>query len=414
MEPIKESKTSMTTKIRRLWNSILDFEITSEKVYFVAFVLYFIASFFVTTTYLEFISFHWLNYISYISIGLLLAKMVLFDRYNRIQAIFYLIVIPMVLLTWMYSQSNFAFIMTMFILGSRNIEFKKIIKWHLYLGITMMVFAFLSSTVGIIKNLTYYRSGNIRQSFGIIYPTDFASHVFYLILAFTYLNFRKLNWKHYMIYFFISIAFIIFSDARLDAICVLLVIPIIFVARKADLSNKGAKRIAAMFWMGTPILTFIAIMATFFYDQSNRIFATLNNLLSNRLSLSNEGFQKYGFNAFGKAIIEHGWGGLSGSKAYSGSVSSFKYFMLDSSYIRIFLFYGVFFALGLFIAVTILSIKRTALRDYSIPAILLLISISCLVDQHMLELAYNPFLLALSAYFVNNHHQKNSEEINYV
>lgn len=413
MVPIKEIVTVMNTRTSRVWNSILNFEVTGEKVYFIAFVLYFTASFLVTTTYLEFVSFHWLNYISYISVGLLLAKMIIFDKYSNYQAVFYLLSIPIILLTWYSSKSSFAFIMSMFILGARNIEFEKIIKWYFYLGILMVIFSFISSILGIIKNLTYYRSGNLRQSFGIIYPTDFASHIFYLILAFTYLNFRKLNWKHYLCYIFISICLIFLSDARLDAICIILVIPIMFVAQKANLNNLKLRMIASLYWIATPILVFITIMTTAFYDQQNKIFAAFNNLLSNRLSLSREGITNYGFSALGKPIIEHGWGGLSGAKAYSGSVSGFKYFMLDSSYVRIFLFYGVIFAVVLFLAITIVSIKQTALLDFSIPAIMLLISISCLVDQHMLELAYNPFLLALSAKLINNR-SKNLEDLNYV
>ena len=73
------------------------------------------------------------------------------------------------------------------------------------------------------------------------------------------------------------------------------------------------------------------------------------------------------------------------------------YFYIDSSYMRLIMIYGLVVAVimvGIFMAI---SIRETSAKRYVIPAILFIVSISCMVEQHLLELTYNPFLLALFA-----------------
>ena len=64
---------------------------------------------------------------------------------------------------------------------------------------------------------------------------------------------------------------------------------------------------------------------------------------------------------------------------------------------RLIMIYGLVIAVvmvGIFMTI---SIRETAVRKYALPAILFIVSISCMVEQHLLELTYNPFLLALLA-----------------
>jgi hypothetical protein len=381
--------------------NILDISFTGEKLYFLAFVLYFTSAFMITTTYLEFISFHWLNYISYIAIGLLAGKMFLFDSYTRTQIITYIVVIASSLITWISTNTSLGFISVMFILAARGVNFKKIVYWYFVLGTIFMIFAFVSSQFGIIKNLIYHRSGTTRQSFGIIYPTDFAAHVFFLILAYCYLWFKKLNVISYCSFFLIALLIIHYCDARLDALCILLVIPVMFIAKHADKESKLGVKLSAVYWISIPFMSVLVLLATYFFDWNNKLFQKANNLFSSRLSLSNEGFTNYGFSWFGKPIVEHGWGGLAGSKAYSGSSSTMKYFMLDSSIVRIFIVYGTLFSVVLLFALAVRSITQLKEKNYVFTAIILLVMVSSVVDQHLIDLAYNPFLIGICAMFTH-------------
>ena len=54
------------------------------------------------------------------------------------------------------------------------------------LSATMLIVAAIASQTGVIADVIGYSPRNAaaaRHSYGIIYPTDFAAHIFYLILA---------------------------------------------------------------------------------------------------------------------------------------------------------------------------------------------------------------------------------------
>lgn len=375
----------------------MDIEISGEKIYFSAFLFYFVAMFLGTTTYTQYISLHLLNYISYISLGLLFFKIFLFDKLSRMEVVVYVLSVSVSLMTWLETNSILGFASMMFILGAKGIKLTKIIEWYFNLGTIMLIFVVISSQIGVIQNLTYERSGIFRQAFGIIYPTDFASHVFYLLLAYSYLNFGRLKFKSFLAFFGTGILVILLCDARLSAICIILMIPVLYLAQSAQNGGNLTRKLMSLSWILVPTLTFLVVMASVFFDAKNRIFIFFNNLFSDRLALSHIGFNRYGFSLLGKPITEHGWGGTKGLKSYHGLTENFHYFMLDSSIVRIFILYGTIFALLLFTLVAIKMLKEAFEKQYGLIACLMLVIIAGVVEQHFLELVYNPFLIGIVA-----------------
>ena len=52
---------------------------------------------------------------------------------------------------------------------------------------------------GVIENLKYVTDDRgVRQAFGCVYTTDFASHIFYIALVIFYLKGNRLRWFHYV------------------------------------------------------------------------------------------------------------------------------------------------------------------------------------------------------------------------
>ena len=61
---------------------------------------------------------------------------------------------------------------------------------------------------------------------------------------------------------------------------------------------------------------------------------------------------------------------------------------------RLLIIFGLL-ALVVFIGISMfISIKNTLYGYYALPAILLIVAFSSVVEQHFMELTYNPFLLA--------------------
>lgn len=85
------------------------------------------------------------------------------------------------------------------------------------------MFVFLSF-LGIIPNLQFVQehlSGTVvRNSFGFIYPTDFASRCFYLFLAISYLLKDKIIWIRSIIGLLLSYFVLKYCDARLNALSI--------------------------------------------------------------------------------------------------------------------------------------------------------------------------------------------------
>lgn len=79
------------------------------------------------------------------------------------------------------------------IAGSDQVPFEKILKVYLLIVGAIVFLAFAASMLGVIPNLQYETSTRgIRNSFGIIYPTDCSAHVFFWMLTFFYSEMKEL------------------------------------------------------------------------------------------------------------------------------------------------------------------------------------------------------------------------------
>ena len=59
--------------------------------------------------------------------------------------------------------------------------------------------------------------------------------------------------------------------------------------------------------------------------------------------------------------------------------------------------YGIVATLIYVLIMVAVSIKGVKLQVYQLTTVMLVVTLSCLVEQHLLELSFNPFLLALLA-----------------
>lgn len=366
-------------------------------VYKIAFVYFFVISFLQSSTYNDYFSPNVFHYLSLIALGLILFKIFFLDKQSIPIFIFNLLCIGLLVLTWRTSQNFSLLPLGFFIIGARNVNFREIIKLYFIVGLILLIFIMLSADIGLIKNLTYHReqSNVVRQSFGSVYPTDFASHVLFLVLAYIYLQFDKLTWKSYAVFIAIAFLLIIFCDARLSSIAMLVSVPVVIIGKRAKKDKLISKFIASLYWIFPVITAYISIMGTVFFDKNNQIFLKINNLVSGRLMLSHDAFEKYGFSLFGKRVIEHGWGGTHGLAMFKNNPA--KYFFIDSSYIRVTIFYGTLIMLLIIIAMTIISLRSIHNGLFALASVMVIVSISAIVEQRLIDISFNPFLFALFA-----------------
>lgn len=141
-------------------------------------------------------------------------------------------------------------------------------------------------------------------------------------------------------------------------------------------------------------------------------FVRLNGLLTNRLALGNHAYLVNGLKMFGQNIIQSGWGGTS-SEMFNNSIGNLTYFFIDSSYIGMLLCYGVIFTVITLGAISINLYSRIKAEDALYMFVWLSILLVSAVDQHLLEVQYNVFLLGICAEFMNRT-AKHQNEMSYV
>lgn len=377
--------------------NILDKPVTGQQLYLGTFVFYLFFSFLRNTTFNPYIGSKPFNLASYICVLLLFLKIYVYDKYKLKEYLLITFFLVIAVCSWRLSSSNLILVMAAFILAARNVSFKKIIQYYFYVTLLLLISVMIFALLGIIKDLVFVVDGRAtRYALGIVYPTDLASHVLYLILAHVYLNYRNLNWHYYLGYLIIAFLLKLITDARLSIICIILLIPIVIIAKYAENpQHKLARFIVSLYWIFTPILAFVSFAGTYFFDNSNQIYHRIDHMLSGRLSYGLMSMYRYHITWFGQKVEENGLGGSKGLSVFNhGNVG---YFYIDSSYLRLVMIYGVIVAFIMVGVMMTISIRSIVKENYVITVILLVVTLSCFVEQHLLELSYNPFLLILLA-----------------
>lgn len=353
-----------------------------------------------------------------ISVSLMAAKIILFDTYTFkmfIIAAAMFVCGVMVLL----SAGYFWPILWLFVVvAAKDVPFRKILQVYLLINITVMGLAFFASLLGVIENLAYTSSETerLRYSFGCGYTTDFAAHIFYMILTAFYLYHEQLRWYHYVGTCIIDGLVFYFCHAKLDTTCIILVVvffggyqisqllsrreqvTVTDIATGRNISKVNLfkktrayykyKEIWKRLALGSlPVLGLFMYFLSASYRTDNETMVALDEFTTSRLSLAYKGLKQYGISLFGKNVPMEGMG---------GSLKHTKpYFFIDSSYLFILLRYGLLFLCMVFVIYGVICYKHR--EDTALMLVIVVLAISSSIDHHLLEEAYNPFGYALFA-----------------
>lgn len=395
--------------LAKMW----DAPINGRQVYFIAFLFYFLPTFLSETTFSSAINNHWLRIITYAALPLLFFKIYVLDHWSQKELFIISLLLIFSLIIWRTTHYPELLMITPFIIGARNVNFHDIIRWYFYLTVFLMLMVMAFSLIRIVPNLVYHsKLRPTRYSLGMVYPSVIAAHYLFLALAYCYLKFGKLNVFDYLLIFVGDVVCMLLTNTKLDFVATLIVIPVMAIAQRAFQGKKWSKIIAAFWWMATPITATVMIFLSYFYNPSNHIFHKINSLLSGRLALGRQAFGKYDVNLLlGRTIVEHSYAGVKGQKLASGSFQS-NYFYIDSSYIRMILLWGLLAFIIVIFCLTFIALRSTARKTYILSAVILIASLSFMFEPHIVQIIYNPFLLALLSnnYFSGiNKEKKNAE-----
>ena len=280
-----------------------------------------------------------------------------------------------------------------------NVDMKVVLRNYVIVAGILVVGVFLLSLVGMVPNLQYNRAGVIRNSFGFIYPTDFASHCFYLFIAISYLLKDKLIWSRTLFGFLLSAFIIKYCDARLNALSILLA-TVIFIY---FYYSKGKKlKIFALLPYSAVVFASVVTYLSYKFSWSDPFLVSINKLITGRLALGRKAFDTFEVHLFGTRNVQ-----FIGSGGKTESVIGYNY--VDSSYVQMLFTYGIVPVVLLIIIYVVASKQQYKDGQYLLVAILSLIAFNCMIEAFWFVPTYNIFMFLL--FTTNTFSKKESNDI---
>lgn len=134
----------------------------------------------------------------YLALLLIVLKIIVFDKYDNKMLLFGAVLLVDAFLVAGISTYQDVLIFSIVLLGCKGVDFVKILKVYFVGNIAVLLAAFVASRLDIIEDLVYIRDYVVeRNSFGTIYPTDFAAHIFFLFFSVmcVLLSYQRFNSK---------------------------------------------------------------------------------------------------------------------------------------------------------------------------------------------------------------------------
>lgn len=328
-----------------------------------------------------------------------MSKILLYDSFSLGEMVAIGIVGICTTMNYLKTGSSVMTLLLMLVVAAKGIDFKKILRVYIIVVGSIVAFAFICSLLGVIRNLKYFAQDEhiFRNSFGIVFCTDFSAHIFFLLLAYFYVRSEKLKWYDYLLATIITVLTYKYTKGDLDFITSVLTI-LLFAIGNCLRRQKGT-RAGRIIKTNNYILKTLAIVSmtvcsifmylfTINYNDTTKWMVDFNKFITGRLNVGQKTLVENGFALFGKRLVLHGAGG--------STYTQWEFYnFLDCSYLYILVLSGITILL-IFIAGYAYAAYKNGEDVYLMYAIML-ISVNCMIAHHLQDISYNPFTLMIMA-----------------
>lgn len=306
-------------------------------------------------------------------------------------------ILPILGLCWIcgvyllvYHADGFPFLLFLAVLtvGCVGIDYLKLLRMHAIVFTGFLLITFFASLSGAIDNYVYMKDGYIRSAWGLCYPTDFASSIFFAVL-FIWVAWRKVSDIGMLFVailgMWVSKVIAMSSTSTLCfafLACILLLrilhcrIPLLqFFFKKIE---TGIEWILILSF---PIMAMLMLFMIVAYGQGMSFAIIADNLLSSRLHLAWTVFQECGITLFGTPFEQVGNG--------FALFSSQEYHFIDSTYPLVLLRYGGVLFLTYCVTWPYTVNKALKAQDDRLALAMMLIAVHSFSEHHFVEVNYN-------------------------
>ena len=225
-----------------------------------------------------------------------------------------------------YSTRKDILIFWIFIAGTKEVCFKNIVKASLIIHVIFIATVILSSFAGIVNDRTFIRHSTkaVRHSYGFKYSAQPAHYLFYTILMWIYVRRERVTLLEIIVMFAATVFMYISSDTKSPFGLSIIGLCGAVVLKYSEYFRRYKK------WYSIVAITAIPVCAVTMFIlcyndawQDQAWMHKLNELVSGRMRLTNQGFHLFGIKAFGQTIE---W--------FGGPIEYYHY--VDSAYMNVF------------------------------------------------------------------------------
>lgn len=282
----------------------------------------------------------------------------------------------------------------LYVYCARNISFRKIAKFTLWVSGVTMALVILSGYAGIIPNHIYQSGSRIREFLGFRYTLYPATILFNITCLYIYIRKQRITLLECGALLLINLWMYMKTDARtVFAMSVLLLLVAVLLKYAPEIMEK-CKAIAWLMIFSFVICAVFSLSMTLAFDDSVPWMHTADRFLSGRLSLAQNSLNEYGVTAFGEELS---WTG-NGLDGY-GQESTEAYTWVDCFYVQFLQRYGaVLFLAFLFITVIAMHEFYKA-KAYHLMIIMACIALRCVIDDLSQYFYLNTFWIVVGIVF---------------
>ena len=303
------------------------------------------------------------------------------------------------LLAYRSGGYNFLRYLAVLTVGLAGIDYRRVLHTYLLTVGLLLLAAVVAALTGAITNFVFMKDGYIRSAWGIVYPTDFASNVLFVLAALWVARRRLPDWAMLLLALASTLVAWWIVRSSTSFVCgaafALLVGYRMFEARVIDRRGRLKWVKGGVDWLAT--LSFILLAGMMFgllVLYRGKVFAAvvrLNYRLSDRLRLAVNAWKAHGLHPFGAAFEQIGSGG--------STLPAKGYNFIDSSYPLILIRYG-WVTLAALAAAWTLGVRRAIrIGDRRLALVMALIAFHSFSEHHFTEVNFNILLaMPLAAY----------------
>lgn len=328
-----------------------------------------------------------LKLLRYGAYAICVAKIFLEERYKEKKIWVLLMAVASVVISWQFSERVAYLYYLLFFIAAYGISIDRIIRCTMWIQSLVLAVNVTGSLINLSEDYIWESEGRIRHFLGFDWITFSPILYFFVMLEYIFLKKGKISWKEYIVFNLINYLLFDLTNTRMTFLITFLLLTFFFVFSGRFAEKIFIKCFGKIFILMPFLFTGVAVWASYAYNPANETWLAVNELLSNRLKLSQSALKNYGITLFGQPIE---WVGHTVDELLSGATATYNY--VDCSYLQILFTYGIIPLIMILTAYACIIKWGIDSKEYYICWIILFVLILSITEPRLISLSFNPFI----------------------